>query len=306
MATTLQTNYPDKQILPILEEEPAKLDFIAGYDTIKFQPLADALAEFKPDVFISLDGNNYERFSRHDGDKIRQYLSSNNTKTVIIDHHEPDGKDITDVYINQNWPACVADVYDVCFERLHLNMPPQAAETTMLGLYADSGGFAYLKDGTHRRIFELIPKLLDLGANVEAVKNQLNQYDSDDVMVLSALFANTTGEQDYTYSFLTDQFVDEWLARGKTYAELQIGTNAFLNEYIRNIDGRQWGFMVYKNKLQGDNMYSVSFRSVGGVKDVAELAVKLGGGGHKPAAGAKFEAASLDVALAKAKQTING
>jgi phosphoesterase RecJ-like protein len=288
-----------------LEEEPARLNFIPGYQSIKFQPIHGAISDFMPELLILLDGNNYERISRHDGAAIKQYVEATRVKTVIIDHHEPTGKDNTDVYINQNDPSCVSDVFQVCFEQIGWRQPIHASEITMIGLYADSGGFVYLKDDIHERIFQLVSKLLADGVQLEKIKNQLSQFRTDDLTVLSALLANTSSKNDYTYSFLSDVFIDEWLSKDRSYTDLQTGTGTYLDYYVRNIEGRQWGFIVYKNKLQGDNYYSVSFRSVGGVKDVAEIASKLGGGGHKPAAGAKFEATSLENAIDRVEQAIN-
>jgi nanoRNase/pAp phosphatase (c-di-AMP/oligoRNAs hydrolase) len=41
------------------------------------------------------------------------------------------------------------------------------------------------------------------------------------------------------------------------------------------------------------------------VKDVSAIAASLGGGGHKGAAGAKFEAPSLESAISKVKAAID-
>jgi nanoRNase/pAp phosphatase (c-di-AMP/oligoRNAs hydrolase) len=53
-----------------------------------------------------------------------------------------------------------------------------------------------------------------------------------------------------------------------------------------------------------ENEYSVSFRAINGTKDVAELARKLSGGGHKAAAGGRVEAGSVSGAIQKVKQII--
>ena len=304
MSETLWFNFPDKKIESILEEVPANLDFIKGYQSIKFAPVKDTIEEFKPDLFILLDANNYERCSRHDGAKVRELLQQNSVITVIIDHHEPDGKDAVDVYINQNSPACAQDVYVVCFDGLKLKQPPQAAQTAMTGLYADSGGFAYMKDGNHKRLFALAERLIEDGANIEQIKNQLNSFSMDNMRAMSELFSNIKNGGEFTYSYLSDKFMDDWLDQGLTYSTLQLSTGTFLDEFIRNIEGRPWGFIVYKNKLQGDNIYSVSLRAVNGTRDVAKIAMDLGGGGHKGAAGAKFEAESVDAAIDKVKAAI--
>ena len=305
LAETLRLNYPAKSVHAVLEEEPANLAFISGYGNIEFTPVYEAIGKVKPELFILLDGNNFERCSRHDSAGIRQFISSNSVRTAIIDHHEPEGKDESDVYINRNSPACVQDVYEVCFDDLKLQTPPDSAQTAMVGLYADSGGFAYMKDGSHKRLFALAVRLVDEGASVEKIKNRLSRYSSDNMSALKELLNNIQRGGEYTYSFLGDEFMDDWLRKGRTYPALQLSTGVFLDDFIRNIDDRQWGFIVYMNKLQGDGVYSVSLRAVNGVKDVSLIASSLGGGGHKGAAGAKFEASSVEDALAKVKTAID-
>lgn len=300
----LTKNYPDKQIEAVLEEEPAELEFISGYDQIIFEPIHIKLQDFKPDLFILLDGNNYKRVSRHDGAKIRSYIADKGIKTVIIDHHEELGKDTVDVFINRQSPACAQDVYEICFSELKLSEPDDAAQVAMVGFFADSGGFIYIKAGQQDRLFDFAKKLISRGANVERVKNQLDTYSRDDLSVLQELMSNIDQTTDYSFSFLADDFVEKWLSSGKSQAQLQKGTNVFLNGYIRNIEGRQWGFITYKNTLEGADRYSVSFRAQGGTQDVAAIAVQLGGGGHKPAAGAKIKATNVKEAIASVKEAI--
>jgi phosphoesterase RecJ-like protein len=301
---TLKQSFPDKNVAMVAEEEPVNLNFISGYEQIIFAPLLSTLQDHLPDLFIILDGNNYERASRHDGPKVRELLKLNHIKTVIIDHHEPDGKDEADLYINHNSPATVQDVYALLFHGLGLKKPNEAEQIAIVGLYADSGGFAYVKDGQQQQLFDFVKELVGNGANVEKVKNLLSRYSEDDIRVLSMLLDNVSGQSQFTYSFLGDEFIDEWHRSGKSYAQLQPGTGAFLDDFVRNIDGRLWGFIVYKNILQGERMFSVSFRAVSGAKDVSKIAASLGGGGHKPAAGAKFEADSITDAIDKVKAAI--
>lgn len=305
LGTALKLNLPDKQVRMILEEEPDDMEFLAGYKDIEIVPLLDSLAKHKPDLLILLDGNNYERFSRHNGSDVREYVKTNGLKTIIIDHHELEGADKSDVYINNNSPATVQDVYNICFNELKLKMPDGYAQTTMIGLYADTGGFAYVKDGSHKKLFSLVEELISSGADVEATKNLLSRYSEEDMRVLGELIKNLSHQSDYTYSFLPDEFVLDKNGVGKLSADLRKGTGVFLDEFIRNIDGRQWGFIVYRNILQGDGMYSVSLRSAGNSKDVSKIALSLGGGGHKPAAGAKFEANSVEDAIKKVQQAIS-
>lgn len=302
--TTLQTSFPNKKIEMVLEEEPDGLDFLMGYGDIKFNSLLKALEAEKPNLFIMLDTVNFDRCSRNDGRAIRGWLKANDVKTAIIDHHEPTGKDTTDVYIYQGSIATVQDVYEVCFDHLGLKKPGGSAETTMLGIYSDSGGFTYTNP-RHQQTLAIVNTLLDEGVDLEALKNKLNQYSRPQMQALAAFAGNISGQNDYSFSFLSDEFVAKWQTNGNSMAALNTIAGFFVNEFIRNINERKWGFIVYKNPLAGENMYSVSLRSQSGIKDVSQIANKLGGGGHEPAAGAKVNAEGLQEALSKVKQAIS-
>jgi phosphoesterase RecJ-like protein len=303
LGSTLESNFPDKKIVMVLEEKPDGLSFLKGYERIRFDPLVAAIEELKPNLFIIVDANSFDRCSRKDGAKIRQYIVENKVRTAILDHHEPEGQDKAEVYINSGNPACAQEVYDLCFNELKFNKPEGYAQTTMLGLYADTGGFAY-KNSRHSATFSLADELIGAGANIEEIKNALYQYTDDDLSVLSELISNVSDGGDYTFSYIRDEFVDGWQAAGKTGAELHRGTETFVNDFIRNINGRKWGFITYRNILDGDNTYSVSLRSVGDAKDVSRVANKLDGGGHKPSAGGKVQAENVQEALNKIKAVI--
>ena len=305
MGLTLAKNFPEKQVKMVLEERPEDLNFLPGFDKIEFQPIIDALQSYMPDLFILLDGNNYDRCSRHDGQSTRDYIGHKQIKTVVIDHHQLEGKEAVDLFINNDSPATVQDVYDLCFKGLAMGKPDSAGQIAMTGFYADTGGFVYVKAGGQKKLFSFAEELVSAGADIELIKNQLESYTEADMKVLGELADNLGHGDSYSYSFLSDTFIERWQQSGHSHLQLQRPTNSFLNNYIRNIGGRSWGFIVYRNALQGEGYYSVSFRSQGGTPDVSVIAVKLGGGGHKPAAGAKFEAESLEQAIGIVNDTIS-
>src|SRR5437868_13036620 len=70
MGTTLSRNFPEKDVLMVLEEEPIGLNFLEDYDKIELKSLPQSMNDFQPDLVILLDGNNYSRASRLEGDKI--------------------------------------------------------------------------------------------------------------------------------------------------------------------------------------------------------------------------------------------
>jgi phosphoesterase RecJ-like protein len=53
LGTTLELNYPDKQINIVSEELPDDLEFLSGYSKIRKQPLIEAIEE--TDLIIMVD-----------------------------------------------------------------------------------------------------------------------------------------------------------------------------------------------------------------------------------------------------------
>ncbi len=299
----LANHYPGKDILVVNEENMPSLNYLDGYELVKIGGLADAMAEFKPELFIILDANNIPRCSRSP-EAAREYIKSNGVKTVIIDHHQPVGKDESDVYINQGSPAVTQDVYEIFIEQLKMKKPDNYAGTALLGIYSDTGGFVY-HNPRYEDTFRVVTALVDDGADIEKIANKLNQYTSDGMTVLVELLRNTGEFAGATCSFISDEFTSAWIKEKKPSEALKEGFDIFLHQFIRNIDDRHWGFALYQDLNAPVRTYSVSFRSLNGSTDVEEIARSLGGGGHKPAAGAKLEVESMDIALETVKRAVS-
>jgi len=248
---------------------------------------------------------NFKRCTRQDADAVSKKVKDRGIKLIIIDHHEPVAVQENALYINNDGPAAVQEVYELLFHQLKLKKPDGFALTTMLGLYSDSGGFIN-KNPRYADTFELVTQLISQGADLEKVNNLLNCHSLDEMSAIGELAKNLTFKDDFSYSYISDDFTARWEESGKDYEELKMGVSNFVNIYIRNIDERRWGFVIYKDLAAGNNIFGASFRSVSGVKNVAEIANRLGGGGHKPAAGAKFEAESADDAVSRVVSAIAG
>ncbi len=303
LSKTLQTNFPDKKVTLVLEEKPEpELSFLKGYESISYMPLADAVNEIKPSLFIIVDANQYKRVSRDPSSLIRT-ISSMSLRCVAIDHHESTGMDEFDAYINNGYPASVEEVYHLIFDKWQLNKPEDFENITMVGLLSDTLRFKY-KNAKYKQTFALASTLVEAGADIEKLENRLEHYSMDEIKVIGQLASNITSTSNFSYSHVSDEFTSEWLNLNKNISDFRGGTDAFVNRYIRNIGENKWGFIVYKDLATNENIYSVSLRSEGAAMDVSKIATALGGGGHKPAAGAKLEAASVSDALNKVLEAI--
>jgi phosphoesterase RecJ-like protein len=301
LGLTLDVNFPDKQINMVSEELPDNLNFLPGFEKIKSQPLTEAI--MGKDLIIIVDAMNFGRCTRADAKAISQNVKNSTIPIVIIDHHEQVDVEDNAAYINESYPAAVEQVYKTCFEDLKLNKPDGYADITMAGLYSDTGGFTYL-NGHYKETLGLIGDLLDAGTTIEGIKNKLYQYTQMQMGVVAELAKNTNHHNNYSYTYLSDNFVNDWEESKKPLQQMHTATKIFTDNFIRNIEGRQWGFIVYKDSRLGVNTYSISFRSVGGNPNVSAIASKLQGGGHKAASGARVEAQNLDEAIQKVHKTI--
>lgn len=298
MNTTLKLNFPDKRITAAIEDSPEGLDYLEGHDQLLVKPLNEAINSLQPGVIIIVDAMNLSRCTRQQETKMQP-----DSKLIIIDHHEKQQVQDAALYINNGSPAVAMDIYELLFDQLKLNMPSRAPETAMVGIYADSGGFIY-PSARQQAMFKLVARLLQTGVNLELVAHRLNQFNKDHIAVIAELCANISGDSDYNYSFLSDEFINQWDSANKSSSALHRACGYFVNSFIRNIDSRQWGFIVYKDALEGPGIYSVSFRSINGIKNVSEIASKLDGGGHKAASGARLKASDIKSAIAKIQDVI--
>lgn len=304
--TTLRTNFPDKKVHMVIEEKSTKdLSFLAGYSEIQFIPLAKAIEDLKPDLLIIVDAMNFERCSRFDGESIRSSLKQIGTKVVVIDHHEEIDVEPAALYFNKKNPATSQELYELLFYELGLKKPEDYAQTTLLGIISDSARFKY-DNPRHRETFKVVSELLDSGVSIEQLENITERYSAAQMKAIATLASSIkNGGQGYTFAYLDESILDSSMSRDEQMNTMKAAVELFTNQFARNFENNSWGFIVYPELASGPNVYSVSFRSVTGGIDVAALAHKLGGGGHKQAAGAKIQASSAKEALRFVQSAIN-
>ena len=280
-----------------MEEQPYDLDFLKGYEQLQFKKLGQALSELKPDLLIILDANTISRITR-DVAPVKSYLDTNQTSIVIIDHHVDKETDKNDIYINHSNPAVTLDIYEIFIETLGMQKPSGYAQTAITGIYTDTGGFVH-RNLNFKKVFDVVPKLISDGADLELTVNKLNKISQQGLGIVGELIKNTKYQDNFTYSFISDETAE----RAK-HESLIKAAELFRSQFLRNVKDHPWGFIVYVDTKAQIRTYSVSLRSLTDQKDVSIVAALLGGGGHKPAAGAKILAASVHEATQQALDAV--
>ena len=243
-------------------------------DYLMFMPMSDRIhqdlpSEFHPETVIVLDCPVKERVGR-----IADYM--NGSKYVInIDHH------VSNSYFGDvNWVEEEASsvgemIYDLIKEA-GLDINKETAVALYTAMITDTGGFNY--DNTSRKTHEMIGELVERGISPRKMQSEIFEKKSiAQIRLLGKTLSTVKVEEDgkLAYMCLTKNMYKE---EGVN----DVSTEEFIN-YPRSIKGVVVT-IFFKEHPEKDGNISVSFRSSGEV-DVNEVAIRLGGGGHKMASG---------------------
>ena len=249
---------------------PATYSWLPGAETIQ------AELPHKPDVAIVLECDRIERT----GYTAEQFKEMNPGKLVNIDHHLS-GRPYADV----NWidvKACAvgAMIYDLCIAS-GLGICEEKATCLYIAVLTDTGGFTY--PGTDASTFALAEHLVQCGADSTVIARKV-------------YFSNTVGKIRALGEALRTMQID----RGVAWAWItekqmeQAGASVEDCEGIVNylIGIAEVEVAVFLRELPASDelpvLYRLSLRSKGKV-DVAAVASRFGGGGHREASGCTLD-----------------
>jgi phosphoesterase RecJ-like protein len=223
------------------------------------------------DLVISFDAASLERLGR-----LGDLLTSAPT-SLVLDHHASNPGFGT-INLVEAQAAATAVVVAKLVDRLGIDLDAEIAECLYVALSTDTGSFRY--DGTTADVHDLAARLLRAGVPAGEVARRL--FDSRPVgsvrlfadvlarIVLEPAVASGRGLV-WTYATLDD------LARhGQRWHVLEA-----LIDSVRCVDEADVACVL---KQAAPGAWTVSLRSRGAT-DVSRVAISLGGGGHRLAAG---------------------
>ena len=222
-----------------------------------------------PDVFVSLDAASPARLG-----ELAPLLDDARI-SLVVDHHasNPGFGDVR--LVDPAAPATVTLVADL-LDGLGVALDPQLATCLYAGLAADTGSFRF--GNTRPDTHEFAARLLATGIDHAAISRRL--FDTAPfgwLRLLSSVTGRAVLEPDagaglvWTWS-TTAEAAEHGLAGEQLEA---------LVDVVRSTEEADVACVL---KGQDDGSWSVSLRSRGGT-DVARVAMALGGGGHRAAAG---------------------
>ena len=292
----IKQKYPTKDIIMNIEAYSDGIySFLKSSAMIKDETMLAAFKKYNPDLVIMLDGNNYGRFTKGDVQSVEQYIKKNNVKTIIIDHHPKVEHSTADLYIQKNLQSTCDIVYDIFARDLKYKIDKEIAYCIMMGILGDTCRF-YFSNQNPKHSMRVGLKLMDLDKDIIGyIERRLGGINKEKLEMLSDFISNTTIKNGYAFSYISDEKFKALKDGNMNISQYLITCAKYNFEYLINIEDTDWGFTVYHDFNDSD-YYQISFRSTG-KKDVSLLAKELGGGGHKPAAGARVKANNVNEAI---------
>lgn len=244
------------------------------------------------DVIVVLDISDISRL----GDLARAIAHSQ--AVVCIDHHVSRGSMPPGPRLVAPEAGATAELVFDFAAAVDWPLSPEAARALYVGILTDTGAFRF--SNTTPRILRVAGALLECGVDPESIYESVYASAPEGrVRLIAEVLETLVVEPEYGLAWVT--VPPDALRRHQATADDLDG----LVEYPRSIAGVRLA-LLFRQLANG--RVKVSLRSMGEV-DVAELAQRFGGGGHKRAAGASLEGSLAEVqetVLAAARAYLNG
>ena len=209
---------------------------------------------------------------------VSEMLKDHEATIINIDHHATNEKFGEYNLVMDRWASTTEVVYNF-FKVNNIRISPLMATALLTGLVTDTDNFT--NGATSYTALTAASQLLRLGANWNIINRSLLQNKSIHLLklwgiVLSRL--HKPNNTDIAYTYLTNQ---DLIEHGADDADVE-GISNFLNKL------NDASISLFLKETE-DGKIKGSFRTTQDNIDVAAMAKKLGGGGHKKAAGFTVE-----------------
>jgi phosphoesterase RecJ-like protein len=197
--------------------------------------------------------------------------------TVNIDHHATSAHFGTINWIDSTASAVGEMIYNLC-KAIGGRITKEIAECVYMALVTDTGSFHF--SNTSDRTLKVASELVKAGAKPSEISEAIyNNYPWSRIELMRQVLG--TVKRDSTGRVAS---MRQTLAMKEVAGAVDGDNNGFVNVPLA---AKDVSAAVYMREV-GENRYRVSLRSKNGI-DVAKVAERYGGGGHKNAAGLSIE-----------------
>ncbi|MCF8032225.1 MAG: bifunctional oligoribonuclease/PAP phosphatase NrnA [Desulfarculaceae bacterium] len=246
---------------------PEEYGFLPGLDQVK-NDLPDASWV---ELAVLLDCHQPERT----GDKSGPYLAKL-PRVAVIDHHQGEASIGQAVWVDPGYAATSEMLAELAHEQ-SWEMSPEAATCLFVGVQTDTGSFRY--SNTSPRCFRAAARLSEAGAEVWAISQEVYATRPKRLRILGRIMDSLELSQQGRLAMSQITLTELNRVEGGP-ADLEQAV-----ETLRLIPGVEVSALLRETP---SGAIKVSMRSRGKV-DVSSVAIALGGGGHKNAAGVTLE-----------------
>lgn len=262
---------------------PENFRFLKGADKVRTIDFSGF--DFSPyDLFLILDSGSYDIVTGSKEIKLPDI------KKIVIDHHRTNL--FTDVGIKlYDEIAATCEIIYQMFIDWGIKIDDDMATSLFSGIAGDTVFFKY---GENTKLtFKIATELLDKGADKNKLIDQaFDSFDFDLVKLIGETLKKMETGRGFVYSVIDYQTYEKY---GKPKGARELVADFF----ARSIKGYDFGVIIFEVEK---NVFSLSFRSKDRT-DVSEIAKRLGGGGHKNAAGATIKG-NIDQMIKKIKKIV--
>jgi bifunctional oligoribonuclease and PAP phosphatase NrnA len=272
-----------KEVLIVCPSElPADLKFLPGSEEIKRIDFPSFIFS-DYDLFFAIDSSNYSMVS---GSK--DLKQTEDVPFIVIDHHfSNEGYGKINLIDSKTTSTC--EVLFKIFEDWGTHIDADIANCLLTGIIGDTGCFMY--QGVGENTLKIAANLISLGADKDKiVYNIYRNISFSELKVWGKIIENMQidHENHFVWSTLPITVSKDIVATENVKEDAA-------NLFFAIIKDTDFGIIMEERE---DGALSASFRSRSGF-DVSEVAKEVGGGGHKPAAGARIEGLPFDEAVEK-------
>lgn len=229
----------------------------------------------KYDLFAALDNGSLSRFSRKKDFKLPSDLM-----VLNIDHHQTNACYGDLNYVLPQISSTAEILYDL-MKDWNLKINKEVASCLLTGIFTDTGGFRY--ECTTPESMEKAAKLSRTGVDYAEVVNQMTRsWSSAAINLWAKILKNLRIRKRFAYSTLTLEEVRETSIEQQ---ELSGARTFALSYFLRAVKNTDITILFYEERK---GWVRCSLRSREGF-DVANLAEKMGGGGHTNSAAFDFQ-----------------
>ncbi|MCX7879521.1 MAG: bifunctional oligoribonuclease/PAP phosphatase NrnA [Ignavibacteria bacterium] len=257
---------------------PSNLRFLDGIDKIKFSSDSGLVFE-QTDAVIVVDLNDISRVKA-----LRDSIEKCNGVKIVVDHHlEP--KDFADYYLIDTTASSTGEIlYKLFKEDKDINWTAPLCEALYVAIMTDTGNFRF--ERTDGEVHRIVADLIDFGVDPVKLYNVVyNTMPLNTARLLGVGYSNLESFYDGKLVVMSIRNRDFLLT-----STTEEDTEGFV-EAMLSIENVVMSILIIE--VIERNEIRVSIRSKGEFS-ARNLALNFNGGGHKNAAGCRFNKMELE------------